>query len=169
MDLYTDPKQLLERSQTARLWMSHKHLRQGTEPARPRHPRFKKRYPDCSSSGVVEDALSGCLTTQRYALQSLCAPQHVTPCCFTTQNNSQVGAGTMNPATFLRVLGPEPWNVSYTEPSIRPDDSRYGLNPNRVQRHTQYQVILKPDPGNPQESSIWSPWRPWGSTRACTM
>lgn len=57
----------------------------------------------------------------------------------------------MNPATFLRVLGPEPWNVSYTEPSIRPDDSRYGLNPNRVQRHTQYQVILKPDPGNPQE------------------
>lgn len=63
----------------------------------------------------------------------------------------QVGAGTMNPATFLRVLGPEPWNVSYPEPSVRPDDSRYGLNPNRVQRHTQFQVILKPDPGNPQE------------------
>jgi len=57
----------------------------------------------------------------------------------------------MNPATFLRVLGPEPWNVAYAEPSIRPDDSRYGDNPNRVQRHTQFQVILKPDPGNPQE------------------
>lgn len=52
----------------------------------------------------------------------------------------QVGAGTMNPATFLRVLGPEPWNVCYAEPSIRPDDSRYGDNPNRVQRHTQFQV-----------------------------
>lgn len=57
----------------------------------------------------------------------------------------------MNPATFLRVLGPEPWNVAYPEPSIRPDDSRYGDNPNRIQRHTQFQVILKPDPGNPQE------------------
>ncbi len=52
----------------------------------------------------------------------------------------QVGAGTMNPATFLRVLGPEPWNVAYAEPSIRPDDSRYGDNPNRLQRHTQFQV-----------------------------
>ncbi len=64
---------------------------------------------------------------------------------------SQVGAGTMNPATFLRVLGPEPWNVAYVEPSIRPDDGRYGENPNRFQQHYQYQVILKPDPGNPQE------------------
>ncbi|MCC6188110.1 MAG: glycine--tRNA ligase subunit beta [Anaerolineales bacterium] len=64
---------------------------------------------------------------------------------------SQVGAGTMNPATFLRVLGPEPWNVAYVEPSIRPDDARYGENPNRFQQHYQYQVILKPDPGNPQE------------------
>ena len=65
--------------------------------------------------------------------------------------NVQVGAGTMNPATTLRVLGPEPWNVAYVEPSIRPDDSRYGQNPNRMQQHYQYQVILKPDPGNPQE------------------
>lgn len=64
---------------------------------------------------------------------------------------SQVGAGTMNPATFLRVIGPEPWNVAYVEPSIRPDDARYGENPNRMQQHYQYQVILKPDPGNPQE------------------
>ncbi|HEX9028795.1 MAG TPA: glycine--tRNA ligase subunit beta, partial [Anaerolineales bacterium] len=64
---------------------------------------------------------------------------------------TQVGAGTMNPATFLRVLGPEPWKVAYVEPSIRPDDARYGENPNRMQQHYQFQVILKPDPGNPQE------------------
>jgi glycyl-tRNA synthetase len=64
---------------------------------------------------------------------------------------TQVGAGTMNPATFLRVLGPEPWKVAYVEPSVRPDDGRYGENPNRFQLHYQFQVILKPDPGNPQE------------------
>ncbi len=63
---------------------------------------------------------------------------------------SQIGAGTMNPATFLRVLGPEPWNVAYVEPSVRPDDGRYGENPNRLQQHYQFQVILKPDPGDPQ-------------------
>lgn len=72
-------------------------------------------------------------------------------CMLAQPHNTEVGAGTMNPATFLRVLGPEPWNVGYVEPSVRPDDSRYGENPNRVQMHTQYQVILKPDPGNPQE------------------
>ncbi len=65
--------------------------------------------------------------------------------------NTEVGAGTMNPATILRVLGPEPWRVAYVEPSVRPDDSRYGENPNRLQTHTQYQVILKPEPGDPQE------------------
>ncbi|MBI3360752.1 MAG: glycine--tRNA ligase subunit beta [Chloroflexi bacterium] len=69
---------------------------------------------------------------------------------------TQVGAGTMNPATFLRVLGPEPWNAAYVEPSIRPDDGRYGENPNRLQQHYQYQVILKPDPGNPQELYLQS-------------
>lgn len=65
--------------------------------------------------------------------------------------NVQVGAGTMNPATVLRVLGPEPWNVVYVEPSVRPDDGRFGDNPNRMQMHHQLQVILKPDTGNPQE------------------
>lgn len=64
---------------------------------------------------------------------------------------TQVGAGTNNPATMLRVLGPEPWKVAYVEPSVRPDDGRYGDNPNRLQMHYQFQVILKPDPGNPQE------------------
>ncbi|MEX1071563.1 MAG: glycine--tRNA ligase subunit beta [Anaerolineales bacterium] len=72
-------------------------------------------------------------------------------CVLWQPHNSQVGAGTMNPATFLRVLGPEPWNVAYLEPSVRPDDGRYGENPNRLQQHYQFQVVLKPDPGNPQE------------------
>ena len=65
--------------------------------------------------------------------------------------NVQVGAGTGNPATTLRVLGPEPWRVAYVEPSVRPDDGRFGENPNRMQKYYQYQVVLKPDPGNPQE------------------
>lgn len=58
------------------------------------------------------------------------------------------GAGTMNPATFLRALGPEPFNVAYVEPSRRPTDGRYGENPNRLQHYYQYQVILKPSPDN---------------------
>ena len=58
----------------------------------------------------------------------------------------EVGAGTFNPATFLRALGPEPWNVAYVEPSRRPTDGRYGDNPNRLQHYYQYQVILKPSP-----------------------
>lgn len=61
------------------------------------------------------------------------------------------GAGTMNPATFLKALGPEPWNVAYVEPSRRPTDGRYGENPNRLQHYFQFQVILKPSPDNVQE------------------
>ena len=72
-------------------------------------------------------------------------------CLIAQPFNTEVGAGTMNPATILRVLGPEPWRVAYVEPTVRPDDSRYGENPNRLQTHTQFQVILKPDPGDPQE------------------
>jgi glycyl-tRNA synthetase len=70
--------------------------------------------------------------------------------------HTEVGAGTMNPATFLRVLGPEPWWVAYVEPSIRPADGRYGENPNRWQHYYQFQVILKPDPGNPIERYLHS-------------
>ncbi|XP_064952822.1 glycine--tRNA ligase, chloroplastic/mitochondrial 2-like isoform X2 [Musa acuminata AAA Group] len=77
-------------------------------------------------------------------------------CAIMQCSNTEVGAGTMNPLTFLRVLGPEPWNVAYAEPSVRPDDSRYGDNPNRLQCHTQFQVILKPDPGNSQDLFIGS-------------
>jgi glycyl-tRNA synthetase alpha chain len=63
----------------------------------------------------------------------------------------EVGAGTMSPETFLRVLGPKPYNVAYVQPSRRPADGRYGENPNRLYKHTQYQVILKPPPENVQE------------------
>lgn len=63
----------------------------------------------------------------------------------------EVGAGTMNPATTLRVLGPEPWRVAYVEPSRRPTDGRYGENPNRLQHYYQYQVILKPTPADVQD------------------
>jgi len=70
--------------------------------------------------------------------------------------SEKVGAGTYNPATVLRALGPEPWNVAYVEPSYRPDDGRFGDNPNRMQMHTQFQVILKPDPGDPQERYLES-------------
>jgi len=62
----------------------------------------------------------------------------------------EVGAGTMNPATFLKVLGQQPWNVAYVEPSRRPKDGRYGENPNRLQHYYQFQVILKPAPEDPQ-------------------
>jgi glycyl-tRNA synthetase alpha chain len=63
----------------------------------------------------------------------------------------EVGAGTFNPLTFLRALGPEPWRAAYVEPSKRPVDGRYGENPNRVYSHNQIQVVLKPAPGDIQE------------------
>lgn len=63
----------------------------------------------------------------------------------------EVGAGTFHPATFFRVLGPEPWKAAYVEPSRRPTDGRYGENPNRLQHYYQYQVIIKPSPADSQE------------------
>ncbi|MEM9692706.1 MAG: glycine--tRNA ligase subunit alpha [Myxococcota bacterium] len=72
-------------------------------------------------------------------------------CVIVQPYNSEVGAGTFNPATFLRALGPEPWNVAYVEPSRRPTDGRYGENPNRLQQFHQFQVILKPNPPDLQE------------------
>jgi glycyl-tRNA synthetase alpha chain len=66
------------------------------------------------------------------------------------------GAGTMQPGTFLRAIGPEPWNVAYVEPSRRPTDGRYGENPNRLQHYYQYQVLLKPSPDNVQDLYLQS-------------
>ena len=65
----------------------------------------------------------------------------------------ECGAGTFNPSTFLRVIGPEPWNVAYVEPSRRPTDGRYGENPNRLQHYFQFQVILKPSPDDVDRKS----------------
>ncbi len=77
--------------------------------------------------------------------------------CVVTQGyDLEVGAGTFNPSTFLRVLGPEPWSVAYVEPSRRPTDGRYGDNPNRLQHYYQYQVIIKPSPENIQDLYLQS-------------
>lgn len=72
-------------------------------------------------------------------------------CILAQPYDVEKGAGTMSPWTFLRVLGPEPWNVAYVEPSRRPADGRYGDNPNRLYQHHQFQVIMKPSPNNIQE------------------
>jgi glycyl-tRNA synthetase alpha chain len=72
-------------------------------------------------------------------------------CVLQQPYDTEVGAGTMHPETFLRVLGPTPYRVAYVQPSRRPADGRYGENPNRLYKHFQYQVILKPSPSNIQE------------------
>jgi glycyl-tRNA synthetase alpha chain len=68
----------------------------------------------------------------------------------------EVGAGTSHPETLLRVLGPKPWSVAYVQPSRRPDDGRFGQNPNRVFKHHQFQVILKPAPDEVQQIYLQS-------------
>ena len=70
--------------------------------------------------------------------------------------DTEKGAGTMNPHTFLRAIGPEPWSVAYTEPCRRPTDGRFGDNPNRAQHYFQYQVIIKPSPNGIQEKYLTS-------------
>jgi glycyl-tRNA synthetase alpha chain len=77
-------------------------------------------------------------------------------CLLVQPYNSEVGAGTYNPATFLRALGPEPWAVAFVEPSRRPADGRYGDNPNRMQQFHQFQVILKPSPLDIQDLYVES-------------
>ncbi|MBU3736448.1 MAG: glycine--tRNA ligase subunit alpha, partial [Methylobacterium sp.] len=69
-------------------------------------------------------------------------------CALLQPYDMEVGAGTSHTATFLRALGPEPWNAAYVQPSRRPKDGRYGENPNRLQHYYQYQVVLKPAPAN---------------------
>ena len=77
-------------------------------------------------------------------------------CAILQPYDMRVGAGTFHPATTLRSLGPEPWNVAYVQPSRRPTDGRYGENPNRLQHYYQYQVILKPSPADLQEQYLGS-------------
>lgn len=82
------------------------------------------------------------------SLQNFWAKQN---CIIMQAYDVEKGAGTMSPMTFLRTIGPEPWNVAYVEPSRRPVDGRYGENPNRLYQHHQFQVIMKPSPDNIQE------------------
>ena len=77
-------------------------------------------------------------------------------CLVMNAYDTEKGAGTMSPYTFLRAIGPEPWKACYVEPSRRPDDGRYGQNPNRLYQHHQYQVVLKPNTENVQELYIKS-------------
>ncbi|MFV0558638.1 MAG: glycine--tRNA ligase subunit alpha [Enterococcus sp.] len=72
-------------------------------------------------------------------------------CMLMQSYDTEKGAGTMSPYTFLRAIGPEPWNAAYVEPSRRPADGRYGENPNRLYQHHQFQVVMKPSPDNIQE------------------
>lgn len=72
-------------------------------------------------------------------------------CVLLQPYDMEMGAGTFHPATFLRAIGPEPWNTAYVQPSRRPTDGRYGENPNRLQHYYQFQVVLKPAPLNIQE------------------
>lgn len=77
-------------------------------------------------------------------------------CVLTAPLDLEVGAGTFHPATFLRSIGPEPWNAAYIQPCRRPTDGRYGENPNRLQHYYQYQVVMKPSPLNFQELYLGS-------------
>lgn len=77
-------------------------------------------------------------------------------CMLMQAYDNEKGAGTMSPYTFLRAIGPEPWNVAYVEPSRRPADGRYGENPNRLYQHHQFQVLMKPSPDNIQELYLGS-------------
>ncbi len=77
-------------------------------------------------------------------------------CIIVQPYDVETGAGTMNPMTFLRALGPEDWNAAYVEPSRRPADGRYGENPNRVYQHHQFQVIMKPSPDDIQDRYLES-------------
>lgn len=72
-------------------------------------------------------------------------------CLLMQSYDTEKGAGTMSPYTFLRAIGPEPWNAAYVEPSRRPADGRYGENPNRLYQHHQFQVVMKPSPKNIQD------------------
>jgi glycyl-tRNA synthetase alpha chain len=77
-------------------------------------------------------------------------------CVLLQPYDMQVGAGTFHTATFLRAIGPEPWNAAYVQPSRRPKDGRYGENPNRLQHYYQYQVVMKPSPADLQERYLAS-------------
>ncbi|HSZ16274.1 MAG TPA: glycine--tRNA ligase subunit alpha [Terracidiphilus sp.] len=112
--------------------------------------RSIQREPSVSPTPVASSPKSSDLTFQEllFRLQSFWADRG---CVLQQPYDLEVGAGTMAPETFLRVLGPKPYRVGYAQPSRRPADGRYGENPNRLFKHTQFQLILKPPPANVQE------------------
>ena len=95
------------------------------------------------------------MTFQEF-LQELDAYWSSHGCVLVQPLDIEVGAGTFHPATFLRSIGPEPWNAAYVQPCRRPTDGRYGENPNRLQHYYQYQVALKPAPEDIQELYLGS-------------
>ncbi|WP_252393417.1 glycine--tRNA ligase subunit alpha [Hydrogenibacillus sp. N12] len=101
-----------------------------------------KAWPGVGPGGVLFDAASS-FQGLVFALKAFWAEQG---CLIAEPYDVEKGAGTMNPHTFLRALGPEPWRVAYVEPSRRPADGRFGENPNRLYQHHQFQVLIKPSP-----------------------
>jgi len=114
-----------------------------------------EREPPVPATQTVPSTKPAALTFQEllFRLQSFWAERG---CILQQPFDVEVGAGTMAPETFLRVQGPKPYRVGYAQPSRRPADGRYGENPNRLFRHTQYQLILKPPPVNVQELYLQS-------------
>jgi glycyl-tRNA synthetase alpha chain len=138
-------------------------------------PSAKKQKTKPAASKKVTPQKKAAATTTKPAAQPFAATKHgvSTPartfqevilrlqrfwaergCIIVQPTRTEVGAGTLNKHTFLRVLGPEPWNVAYVEPSSRPTDGRYGENPNRLQHYYQFQVLLKPAPKDVQEQYL---------------
>jgi glycyl-tRNA synthetase alpha chain len=107
------------------------------------------------AAGAQEDNLDVALTFQQVILR-LHAYWGDRGCLIMNPYHTEVGAGTFNPATLLRSLGPDPWRTAYVEPSIRPTDGRYGENPFRLQHYFQYQVLLKPSPEDVQDLYLGS-------------
>jgi glycyl-tRNA synthetase alpha chain len=96
------------------------------------------------------------LTTFQGLIQALQEYWSEQGCILLQPLDMEVGAGTFHPGTFLRAIGPEPWNAAYVQPSRRPTDGRFGENPNRLQHYYQYQVVLKPSPADIQELYLGS-------------
>ena len=107
--------------------------------------------PSTASSAIAGSTAKPAALTFQELLFRLQAFWAARGCVLQQPYDVEVGAGTMAPETFLRVLGPKPYRVGYAQPSRRPADGRYGENPNRLFKHTQFQLILKPPPVNVQE------------------
>jgi glycyl-tRNA synthetase alpha chain len=124
-----------------------------TKPTATKKPAAKAASKSSSSSSSKTKTAAPAATFQEIILrlQNFWADRG---CIIVQPTRTEVGAGTLNKHTFLRVLGPEPWNVAYVEPSTRPTDGRYGENPNRGQHYYQFQVILKPSPKDVQEQYL---------------